>query len=62
MINCQDVYPIKVSLFVQLGGKGEPVKVWEGRQQSLFRKNSKDRTESIRQITERLEELREDAE
>jgi len=38
------------------------VQVWKGRQQLLFRKNSADRKASIKQITQLLEDLKEDIE
>ena len=56
--NCVDVYPIKVIVSTKMGAQN--IKIWEGRQQSLFGKNRADRTRSMAEIVERLEELKED--
>ena len=55
-----DEYPIRVKITAKLGGKGQDLTVWEGRQQSLFRKNGKERMETVKKIVELLEELKEE--
>jgi len=60
MENCVDKYPIKVIIEAKVGST--KVKIWEGRQQSLFRKNSGQRTKSIAEIKQNLEDLKEDFE
>lgn len=59
-VNCVDVYPIKVVIEAKVGKT--KVKIWEGRQQDLFRKYSSKRSTSIQQIVANLNDLKEDFE
>jgi len=56
--NRVDKYPVWVNVSASVGSSN--VTIWEGRQQSLFRKNKSSRTTSIKEIKERLMELQED--
>jgi hypothetical protein len=56
--NCVDVYPIKVIVSGEVNG--QKLDIWSGRQQSLFRKYAKERTQSIAAIKAALEDLKED--
>ena len=56
--NCVDVYPVKV--IVEANAGGTKVKVWEGRQQDLFRKYASKRKKTREIIINSLNELKED--
>eukprot|EP00565_Helicotheca_tamesis_P009216 CAMPEP_0185732928 /NCGR_PEP_ID=MMETSP1171-20130828/17961_1 /TAXON_ID=374046 /ORGANISM="Helicotheca tamensis, Strain CCMP826" /LENGTH=83 /DNA_ID=CAMNT_0028402535 /DNA_START=136 /DNA_END=386 /DNA_ORIENTATION=+ len=58
--NRVDEYPIRVIVTAQVGGT--KIKVWEGRQQSLFRKNWSQRERSMQEMKMNLEDLKEDFE
>jgi len=56
--NCVDKYPIKVMVDAHVGAT--KIKIWEGRQQDLFRKYASKRSQSIAAIVSTLEEMKED--
>ena len=58
--NRTDNYPIKVIVNAKIGGS--TVKVWSGRQQSLFRKYRADREKAIGEMVSNLEDLKEEFE
>lgn len=58
--NCVDVYPVKVIIEANAGGT--TIKVWEGRQQDLFRKYASKRKKAQEIIIQNLQELKEDFE
>ena len=58
--NCVDVYPVRVIVSAHVGATN--VKLWEGRQQDLFRKYASKRTKSIEDIKIALTEFKEDME
>ena len=60
MPNRVDVYPIKVIVTAKVGGT--TVKVWGGRQQSLFRKYRADREKAMAEMIQNLEDLKADFE
>jgi len=51
-------YPIKVIVTAEYGG--QKTEIWSGRQQSLFRKNGKQRDQSIAEIKRNLNDYKED--
>ncbi len=56
--NCVDQYPIKVNISARIGST--VVKVWEGRQQDLFRKYASKREQARSTIIQNLNEMKED--
>ena len=56
--NCVDEYPIKVNITAKIGST--VVKVWEGRQQDLFRKYASKRKQAQDKIIANLDELKND--
>ena len=58
--NCVDVYPVKVIIEANAGGR--PIKVWEGRQQDLFRKYASKRKKAQQVIIQSLTDLKEEFE
>lgn len=56
--NCVDEYPIKVNITARIGSTA--VKVWEGRQQDLFRKYTAKRKLAQEAIISNLNEMKED--
>ena len=56
--NCVDIYPVRVKIEAQMGST--KVKVWEGRQQDLFRKYAAKRQQTQEKIINNLNELKED--
>ena len=57
-------YPLRVKIeavtVAEGGGASSKVKVWDGDQKNLFRKNADERTKCIDEIRTKLEMLRED--
>jgi len=60
--NRVDVYPVKVIVTAELGGRGRPMEIWSGRQQNLFSKYASKRSTSMTQIKENLKMFKEDTE
>ena len=58
--NRTDNYPIQVVINAKIGPS--VVKVWSGRQQSLFRKYRADREKAMTEMVQSLEDLKEDFE
>mmetsp|Transcript_18716 Transcript_18716/g.31995 ORF Transcript_18716/g.31995 Transcript_18716/m.31995 type:complete len:81 (+) Transcript_18716:110-352(+) len=58
--NRTDNYPLRVVVTAHIGGTN--VDVWAGSQKDLFSKYASRRTKSIKQITNNLNELKEDLE
>ena len=58
--NRTDNYPIRVIVNAKIGSS--TIKVWSGRQQSLFRKYRADREKAMAEMVQSLEELKEDFE
>lgn len=58
--NRTDNYPIKVIVNAKIGGS--TVKVWSGRQQSLFRKYRADREKAMQEMVDNLRDLKDEFE